>query len=151
HQRHVLAIAVVVVVGDVAGVAVPHGAGGVRVAIPDRFALAVGVPRALDLVGGRRRAPLEAGRESPASALAHVRSRGRAATRTQGGRRQGPRTRRRNQVPPAEPGFVRIHVDLLSISSRYSFGSTLRGANRPRVGEPVKRTRATSRVGPGRL
>ena len=57
HQPHVFLVAVVVVVGDVAGVAVPDLARRVRVRVPDRRAFAVLVPCALDLVGRGGRAP----------------------------------------------------------------------------------------------
>src|SRR5262249_34875007 len=63
HQLHVLPVAVVVVVGDVSGVAVLDLARRVRVRVPDRWALAVLVPRALDLVGRGGRAPEETRRE----------------------------------------------------------------------------------------
>jgi hypothetical protein len=65
HQRDVLLVPVVVVVGDVAGVVVRDLARRVGERVPDRRALAVLVPRALDLVGRRGRAPEEAFRELP--------------------------------------------------------------------------------------
>src|SRR5262249_19010153 len=52
HQRDVLLVAVVVVVGDVAIVVVLDVAGRVREFVPDRLALAVLVPSALDLIRG---------------------------------------------------------------------------------------------------
>src|SRR5690606_17249014 len=61
HQRNVFLVPVIVIVGDVAGVAVLDVAGRVRVRVPDRLALAVLVPRALDLIGRGGRAPEEAG------------------------------------------------------------------------------------------
>ncbi|MPM44278.1 hypothetical protein SDC9_90956 [bioreactor metagenome] len=57
---HVFAVAVVVVDGDVAGVSVGHLAGGVGVDVPDGLALAVGVGRAFDLIGGGGDTPAEA-------------------------------------------------------------------------------------------
>jgi hypothetical protein len=63
HEGHVLAVAVVVVARHVAVLAVRHPAGRVREAVPDARALAVLAARALDLVGGGRRAPHEALRE----------------------------------------------------------------------------------------
>src|SRR5262249_816278 len=60
HQGDVLLVPVVVVVGDVAGVAVLDLARRVRVRVPDRLALAVLVPGALDLVGRRGSAPVKA-------------------------------------------------------------------------------------------
>src|SRR5690606_19252524 len=60
HGRDVLAEAVVVVVGDVAGVPVLHLAGGVAVGVPDGGGTAARVGGALDLVGRGRRAPDEA-------------------------------------------------------------------------------------------
>src|SRR3712207_5103474 len=51
HQRHVFFVAVVVVIGDVTGVAVLDLARSVGEGVPDRLALAVFVPRSLDLVG----------------------------------------------------------------------------------------------------
>jgi hypothetical protein len=62
EQVEVLAPAVVVVAGDVAGVPVDDVAGRVAEAVPDRLAAAVLVPRALDLVRRGRRAELEARR-----------------------------------------------------------------------------------------
>src|SRR5690606_40990761 len=59
HQGDVLDVAVVVVVGDVPVVVVPHVAGRVGVRVPDRGALAVLVPGSLDLVGGRGDPPRE--------------------------------------------------------------------------------------------
>ena len=47
------------IAGHVAGVAILDFAGSVREAVPDRFALAVFVPRAFDLIGGGGRAPEE--------------------------------------------------------------------------------------------
>src|SRR3990172_3219163 len=63
HQRHVFLVAVVVVAGDIARVAVVDVVGRVAKAVPDRLALAVLVPRPLDLVRGRGAAPEEAGWE----------------------------------------------------------------------------------------
>ena len=60
HQRDILAVAMIVIASDVAGVAVLDLARGVAEAIPDRLALAVLVPRAFDLVRGAGGAPLEA-------------------------------------------------------------------------------------------
>src|SRR5215469_4335510 len=54
---HIFLKAVVRITGDVAGVPSLYFAHGVRKAIPDRFALAVNVPSALDLVGSRGHAP----------------------------------------------------------------------------------------------
>ena len=59
HQRDVLAVAVVEVARDLAGVAVPHLAGRRAEAVPDALAAAVLVGRALDLVRGRGGAPDE--------------------------------------------------------------------------------------------
>src|SRR5262245_53702790 len=53
----------VVVVRNVAGVAVLDLARRVRIRVPNRLALAVLVPRALNLIRGRRGAPVEAFRE----------------------------------------------------------------------------------------
>ena len=63
HQRDVLRPPVVVVVGDVAGVAADDLAGGVAEGVPDRGGAPVLGDRALDLVGGGGRAPHEAGGE----------------------------------------------------------------------------------------
>jgi hypothetical protein len=57
HERDVLFIAVVVIVGDVTGVVVLDVACLVRVRVPDRRAFAILVPRALDLVRRSRCAP----------------------------------------------------------------------------------------------
>src|SRR4029453_11276849 len=59
HQRDVFLVAVIVIVGDVAGVAVLDLPGGVRERVPDRRPLAVLVPRRLDLVRGGSDAPIE--------------------------------------------------------------------------------------------
>src|SRR3712207_895769 len=63
HQRHVLLVPVVVVVGEVTGVAVLDLAGRVREGVPDGRALAVLVPGPLDLVRRRGDAPVEAVRK----------------------------------------------------------------------------------------
>ncbi len=63
QQRHVLAVAVVVVAGDVARIAVERRARRVREAVPDAFAAAVFVDRPLDLIRGRRGTPHEIRRE----------------------------------------------------------------------------------------
>jgi hypothetical protein len=68
HQPNVLAIAVVVVAGDVADVAVLDLARRVRERVPDRRTAAVGAVRAFDLIGRGRRAPQKAVRESSHSA-----------------------------------------------------------------------------------
>src|SRR5580658_7732697 len=57
QQGNVLLVEVVVIAGDVAGVAAFDVAGSMRIAIPDGFAFAVFVPSAFDLIGGRRHAP----------------------------------------------------------------------------------------------
>src|SRR5262245_2753593 len=59
HQRDVFLVAVIVIVGDVAGVAVLDLPGCVRERVPDRRTLAVLVPRPLDLVRGGSDAPME--------------------------------------------------------------------------------------------
>src|SRR5262249_54550158 len=64
HQRDVLLVAVVMVVGDVAGVVILDLPGRMGVGVPDRDALAVLVPGPLDLIGGRRDAPVEPVREA---------------------------------------------------------------------------------------
>ena len=63
HQRDVLDIAVVVIVGDIAAVPVRDVPWGVRVRVPDRDALTVLIPCALDLVGSSCHAPPETVRE----------------------------------------------------------------------------------------
>ena len=64
HEVEVLAPAVVVVAGDVAGVAVLDGARNAAEGVPDRVAAPVLVRRPLDLVGGRGGAEAESGREA---------------------------------------------------------------------------------------
>src|SRR5207248_2707627 len=59
HQGDVIAPAVIVIAGNIAVVIVMHFAGRMAETIPDRLALAVLVPGALDLVGRSRRAPDE--------------------------------------------------------------------------------------------
>ncbi len=63
HQRDVFLVTMVVIVGDVSGVAVPDLPGRVCERVPDRGALAVLVPRAFNLVCRRGGAPEEALRE----------------------------------------------------------------------------------------
>ena len=65
HQRHVLPVAVVVVVRDVAGGRRSDVAGRVRERVPDRRALAVLVACALDLVRRGGDAPMEPLGEAP--------------------------------------------------------------------------------------
>ena len=60
HELHVFLVAVVVVVGYVAGVAVFDLAGGVGEGVPDGGAAAVFVDGSFDLIGGGCRAPEEA-------------------------------------------------------------------------------------------
>src|SRR5262245_5270854 len=50
HQRYVFLVAMIMVVGDVAGVVILYVTGCMRVCIPNRKALAIFLPRALDLV-----------------------------------------------------------------------------------------------------
>ena len=59
HQRDVVAIAMVKIACDIAGIAVLDLVGRMREAIPDRLALAVLIVRALDLVRRARGAPQE--------------------------------------------------------------------------------------------
>src|SRR5262245_7836988 len=59
HQRDILLIAMIVVVCDVAGIAVLDVAWCVGIGVPDRGTLAIFIPRALDLVRGRAGAPKE--------------------------------------------------------------------------------------------
>jgi hypothetical protein len=59
HQRHVLPVAVVVVVGHIAVLVVLDVPRRVGVGVPDRGALAVLVPGPLDLVRGGGHAPVE--------------------------------------------------------------------------------------------
>src|SRR5262245_24653882 len=60
HQGDILLVATIVVVGDVASIAVLDVAGRVRVPVPDGLAFAVLVPRALDLVCRRGSGPVKA-------------------------------------------------------------------------------------------
>ncbi len=60
HELHIFFVAMVVVVGDVAGVAVVGLAGSVGEGIPDGDAAAVFFDRAFDLIGGCGRSPEEA-------------------------------------------------------------------------------------------
>ena len=57
HEVDVLAPAVIVVGGDIAGLAIGDVVRLVGVAVPDTLTLAVGVPAAFDLVSGGGRAP----------------------------------------------------------------------------------------------
>ena len=71
HQRDVVGPPVVVVVGDVAGLAVPDRARPPAEGVPDRLAAAVVGYRALNLVRSRGDAPGEAGRERREGKIAH--------------------------------------------------------------------------------
>jgi len=64
HEGRVLAVAVVVVGGHLAGVAAGDPPGGAGEGVPDRGAAAALAGRPLDLVGGGGGAPDEAGREA---------------------------------------------------------------------------------------
>ena len=64
EQRHVLAVAVVGIAGDVAGVAATDLSWRVTEGVPHRGTPPVGSHRSLDLVGGRRRSPDKAFREA---------------------------------------------------------------------------------------
>ena len=75
HERDVGRHPAVVVAGDVAGVAVDGAPRGVREAVPDRGAGAVGERGALDLVGRRGGAPEKAGGEG-GGAVGHQRVEG---------------------------------------------------------------------------
>ncbi len=63
HESDVFFVAVVVIVGDVAGVAVVGLAGGVGEGVPDGGAAAIFVDCAFDLIGGGGGAPEEAWRK----------------------------------------------------------------------------------------
>ena len=60
HQSHVVAHALVVVAGDIAGVAVAHAARCAHESVPDAGPGAIGQRRALDLVGRGGAAPKKA-------------------------------------------------------------------------------------------
>src|SRR5262249_37427398 len=60
HQRHIFFVAGVMVVGDGAGVVGLYMPRLVRIGIPDRQALAILVPRTLDLIRRRANAPVKA-------------------------------------------------------------------------------------------
>src|SRR5262249_55046595 len=62
HQRHVFLVSMIVIVCDVAGIAVLDVARRVRVGVPDRWALAIFIPRAFYLVRRSTRAPIEPAR-----------------------------------------------------------------------------------------
>src|SRR5690606_6338371 len=64
HDPYIVAIAVVVVDGDVGVLAAHHPARGLGERVPDRGAAAVGCDRAFDLIGRGGSAPGEAGREA---------------------------------------------------------------------------------------
>ena len=59
QERDVFLPAMIGIAGYVAGVAILDLAGSMREAVPDRFALAVFLPRAFDLISGGGRAPEE--------------------------------------------------------------------------------------------
>ena len=63
HQRHVLLVPMVVIVGDIAGVVVLDVARLMRVGVPNRRTLAVLIPGAFDLVRRRSGAPVKTFRE----------------------------------------------------------------------------------------
>src|SRR5262245_15897441 len=66
HQRNVFLVPVVMIVGDVAGIVVLYVPWLVRIRVPDREALAVLIPRTLDLIRRGADAPVEALRECAA-------------------------------------------------------------------------------------
>jgi hypothetical protein len=68
QEVEILFEAVVVVAGDIAGVAVQNVAGSMREGIPDRGPAPILVNRAFDLVGSGRGAPQETFRKVPRSA-----------------------------------------------------------------------------------
>jgi len=76
HERDVVAVAVVVVAGDVAGIGVGDLAGCVGEAVPDGFAFAIFIPCAFDLVRGSGGAPEEAGGERKVRSLRGARNGG---------------------------------------------------------------------------
>ena len=57
HERDILAVPVVVVAGDVAGVAVPHPPRGVGKVVPDALPATVLIDGPFDLIRGGRRSP----------------------------------------------------------------------------------------------
>ena len=71
HQLDVLRPAVIMIIRDVTGVAVPDGAGLPAEHVPDRVTAAVFGYRAFDLIGGSRDAPRETGREGRHGKIAH--------------------------------------------------------------------------------
>src|SRR5262249_4128409 len=68
HKRHITSVAMVMIIGDIAGRSVPDVAGGMGISVPYRRPLAILLPRTLDLVGGGCRPPIEALGELPGSA-----------------------------------------------------------------------------------
>src|SRR5262249_4834250 len=66
HQRHVLFVAMVVVVGDIARGAVAYLARRMCVGVPDGGPLSVLVPRALDLIRRSGDTPIEPIWKTPA-------------------------------------------------------------------------------------
>src|SRR6185369_10740182 len=64
QQVQVLPVAVVVVAGDVTGLAVDHPSGRMAERVPDGRPASVLLDRALDLVSGRGRTPDEVTREA---------------------------------------------------------------------------------------
>src|SRR5215469_16182256 len=62
-QRHILLVAMILVVGDVACVAILDLARRVRVRGPDRRTLPIFIPRALDLIRRSARAPIKSARK----------------------------------------------------------------------------------------
>ncbi len=71
HERHVVAVTVIEVARDLAGVAVPDLAGRRREPVPDALAASVRVRRALDLVRGGGGAPDEVAGEDRAGVGSH--------------------------------------------------------------------------------
>src|SRR5215211_4441187 len=95
HQVEVFFQAVVLIAGHVARIAVEDLARGVAERVPDRGATAAFVHCALDLVGGRRRAPQEVLREAHGSFLSTLYYTGDRATATSLARFGRPCTGRR--------------------------------------------------------
>src|SRR5262249_12545332 len=70
EQIDIVAPAVIVVAGDIAGIAVLHAPGRVGEDVPDALAASVFVNRAFDLIARGRRAPYEVGGNAPSSSAA---------------------------------------------------------------------------------
>src|SRR5262245_6848481 len=135
EQIDIVAPAVIVVTGDIAGIAVLHAPGRVGEDVPDALAASVFVDRAFDLIARGRRAPYEVGGKRP------IVGGGSAGARhsTRGEQADG-----RGQQPSARHDQHRGGAALAGAHGREGGGRGMKSASggRAMVEEAVSRPRA---------